>query len=69
MKKHVTLFVSLLLLITCAIEVGLNIETLLKQEADSVLYIERSRGEATSTTREGLLDFDYSLENLPNAGS
>lgn len=69
MKKHVTLIVSLLLLITCSIEVGLNIDSLLQEEADSILYIETARGEATYATQEGLLDFDYSIDNLPNAGS
>lgn len=69
MKKHLTLAVSLAFLITCSIEVGKNLTTLLKQEAGSVLYIETVSGGATSATQVDLLDFDYSIDNLPNAGS
>lgn len=69
MKKYLTIAVSLAFLVTCSMEVGNNLKTLLNQEEGSVLYVETNKTEKATTTRQELLEFDYTIDEMPNAGS
>jgi hypothetical protein len=69
MKKYLTIAVSLAFLVTCSMEVGNNLKTLLNQEEGSVLYVETNKTQKATTTRQELLEFDYTIDEMPNAGS
>lgn len=68
MKKYVSLIVSLAFLITCSIEVGKNLNTLLGQDIDSVLYIETNQG-SSSVPQDDLENFDFSIDGEMELGS
>lgn len=68
MKKRLSLIVSLIFLLTCSIEMGRNLDTLLEQEVDTVLFIETDQGRAISVTQEDLLKFDYSIDDESDMG-
>lgn len=69
MKKRIPLIVSILFLVTCSIEVGRNLSILLTTEEDKVLFIETDGEDDMTTTQDELLNFDYSIDEFPNAGS
>jgi hypothetical protein len=69
MKKYLTITVSLAFLVTCSIEVGNNLKTLLNQKEGGVLYVETNKSNKTATSQQDLIEFDYTIDELPNAGS